>query len=284
MPDLSLPPSYAIADAVRQALAEDIGTGDVSAALIPETRQAEASIICRSATALCGSAWASETFRQVDDRIRINWLASDSEVLDAGAVICRLTGPARGILTAERTALNFLQTLSGTATRARHYAEAVKGTGAVLLDTRKTLPGLRLAQKYAIRCGGCENHRIGLFDAFLIKENHIRAAGGIAEAIAQARNNQPELPVEVEVQTLDELQVALAAKPDRILLDNFDLSMLQRAVTLTGRRIPLEASGGITLDTIRAVAETGVDFISLGILTKDISAADLSLLFDSPYR
>lgn len=281
MPDLSPPPLDVIAVAVRQALAEDIGTGDVSAALIPETRQAEASIICRSATVLCGSAWASETFRQVDGRIRIDWRASDSEVLDAGAVICRLSGPARGILTAERTALNFLQTLSGTASRARHYAEAVKGTGAVLLDTRKTLPGLRLAQKYATRCGGCENHRIGLFDAFLIKENHIRAAGGIAEAVTLARNSQPELPVEVEVQTLDELQAALAAKPDRILLDNFDLSTLQRAVTLTGRRIPLEASGGITLDTVRAVAETGVDFISLGILTKNISAADLSLLFDS---
>lgn len=280
MQDLSQPPADVIAEAVRQALAEDVGAGDVSAALIPEHQQTEASIICRSATVLCGSAWAGEAFRQVDEQIRVDWLARDSEMLAADTVICRLAGPARGILTAERTALNFLQTLSGTATRARRYADAVKGTGTVLLDTRKTLPGMRLAQKYAVRCGGCRNHRTGLFDAFLIKENHIRAAGGIADAITRARIAHPELPVEVEVQTLDELQSALAAKPDRILLDNFDLSALQHAVEQTARRVPLEASGGITLDTILTVAETGVDFISLGALTKDVISADLSLLFD----
>lgn len=280
MPDLSLPPLTSISEAVRLALAEDIGAGDVSAALIPGERRVRASIICRSATVLCGSAWAGEVFRQVDERIRIDWQAGDGDALTAGTTICRLEGPARGILTAERTALNFLQTLSGTATRARRYAEAVKDTGARLLDTRKTLPGWRLAQKYAVRSGGCENHRLGLFDAFLIKENHIRAAGGIAAAITLARNNRPDLPVEVEVQTLDELQAALAEKPERILLDNFDLSTLERAVKLTAGRIPLEASGGITLDTIRAVAETGVNFISLGVLTKDVKSADLSLLFD----
>lgn len=280
MQDLSPPPAEVIAEAVRQALAEDVGTGDVSAALIPEHQQARASIICRSATVLCGSAWAGEAFRQVDERITIDWQARDSDMMAENTVICRLTGPARGILTAERTALNFLQTLSGTATRARRYADEVKGTGTVLLDTRKTLPGMRLAQKYAVRCGGCRNHRTGLFDAFLIKENHIRAAGGIADAITRARNARPELPVEVEVQTLDELQSALAAKPDRILLDNFDLPTLQRAVALTARQVQLEASGGITLDTLRAVAETGVDFISLGALTKDVISADLSLLFD----
>jgi nicotinate-nucleotide pyrophosphorylase (carboxylating) len=280
MPDLIPPPADVIAETVRQALAEDVGAGDVSATLIPEHQQARASIVCRSATILCGSVWAGEAFRQVDERIGVNWLARDSDTLAPGTVICRLAGPARGILTAERTALNFLQTLSGTATLARRYADAIKGTGTVLLDTRKTLPGMRLAQKYAVRCGGCRNHRTGLFDAFLIKENHIRAAGGIAEAIARARNARPELPVEVEVQTLDELRSALAAAPDRILLDNFDLSTLRRAVTLTARQVPLEASGGITLDTLRAVAGTGVDFISLGVLTKDIQAADLSLLFD----
>lgn len=280
MPDLSPPPADVIAEAVRQALAEDVGAGDVSAALIPAHQQTRASIICRSATVLCGSAWAGEAFRQVDERISIDWQARDSEILAADTVICRLAGPARGILTAERTALNFLQTLSGTATRAKRYADAVKDTGTVLLDTRKTLPGMRLAQKYAVRCGGCRNHRTGLFDAFLIKENHIRAAGGIADAITRARNAHPELPVEVEVQTLDELQSALEAKPDRILLDNFDLSTLQRAVALAARQVPLEASGGITLDTLRAVAETGVNFISLGILTKDVDSADLSLLFD----
>lgn len=280
MPDLSLPPLTSISEAVRLALAEDIGTGDVSAALIPGERRGQASIICRSATMLCGRAWAGEVFRQVEERIRIDWQAGDGEALTAGTTICRLEGPARGILTAERTALNFLQTLSGIATRARRYAEAVKGTGVVLLDTRKTLPGWRLAQKYAVRCGGCENHRLGLFDAFLIKENHIRAAGGIAAAIALARNNRPDLPMEVEVQTLDELQAALAERPERILLDNFDLSALERAVKLTAGQVPLEASGGITLDTVRTVAETGVNFISLGVLTKDVVSADLSLLFD----
>ncbi|HEX7027480.1 MAG TPA: carboxylating nicotinate-nucleotide diphosphorylase [Gammaproteobacteria bacterium] len=280
MPDLPLPPAKSISEAVRQALAEDIGAGDVSAALIPDDRQTSASIICRSATVLCGVAWAGEVFRQVDERIRVDWRADDGDTLAAGSVIVRLSGPARGILTAERTALNFLQTLSGTATRARRYADAVKGTGVVLLDTRKTLPGWRLAQKYAVRCGGCENHRLGLFDAFLIKENHIRAAGGIAAAIGLARGSRPDLPVEVEVQTLDELETALAEKPDRILLDNFDLSALKRAVKLANGRMPLEASGGITLDTIRDVAETGVDFISLGALTKDVESADLSLLFD----
>jgi nicotinate-nucleotide pyrophosphorylase (carboxylating) len=280
MPDLPLPPAKSISEAVRQALAEDIGAGDVSAALIPDDRQTSASIICRSATVLCGVAWAGEVFRQVDERIRVDWRADDGDALAGDSVIVRLSGPARGILTAERTALNFLQTLSGTATRARRYADAVKGTGVVLLDTRKTLPGWRLAQKYAVRCGGCENHRLGLFDAFLIKENHIRAAGGIAAAIGLARGSRPDLPVEVEVQTLDELETALAEKPDRILLDNFDLSTLKRAVKLANGRMPLEASGGITLDTIRDVAETGVDFISLGALTKDVESADLSLLFD----
>lgn len=279
MPALSPPTAETIRAAVRQALAEDIGGGDVSAALIPATQTANATILCRSEAVLCGTGWATETFRQVDPDINLDWRANDGDRLPANSAICALHGPARGILSAERTALNFLQTLSGVATLTRHYADAVADTGVTLLDTRKTLPGWRAAQKYAVRCGGGMNHRLGLYDAFLIKENHIRAAGGIEAAIKHARQTHPELPVIVEVETQEELQTALAAKPDRILLDNFDTAGLRTAVTLAAKRIPLEASGGITLDNIRDIAASGVNYISLGVITKDIRAVDLSLLF-----
>lgn len=278
MPDLTLDSlQEIIEDDVRRALAEDVGSGDITAALIPVDRQASASILTRESAILCGTAWANAVFRQVDPQIQVQWLVQDGERMQADQVFCRLSGPARGLLTAERSAMNFIQTLSATATRSRHFADLVTGTGVRLLDTRKTLPGLRMAQKYAVTCGGCHNHRIGLFDAFLIKENHIAACGGIAEAVSQARRLAPGKPVEVEVESLEELRQALDAGADIVMLDELSHDDMREAVSLTAGRAALEASGGITETTLRSVAETGVDFISIGSLTKDIKAVDLSM-------
>ncbi len=262
---------------VRAALAEDIGSGDITAALIPAANRATARIITREDGVLCGTAWVDEVFAQLDPAVTIAWRAADGDRIAAGDTLFEIDGPARSLLTGERTALNFLQLLSGTATICRHYAALVSGTGVRLLDTRKTIPGLRLAQKYAVSCGGCHNHRIGLFDAFLIKENHISACGGIAAAVATARRHAPDKSVEVEVESLDELRQALAANCDRVMLDNFSLEQLVSAVALNGGQAELEASGNITEKTLRAIAETGVDYISIGALTKDCKALDLSM-------
>jgi nicotinate-nucleotide pyrophosphorylase (carboxylating) len=265
---------------VANALAEDVGDGDVTAALIPAERRAHASVISRESGVICGRDWVDEVFRQLDPEVRVSWQVVDGEQTIPGRCLLELEGAARSLLTGERTALNFLQLLSGTATRCRHYANLVSGTGVRLLDTRKTVPGLRLAQKYAVSCGGCENHRIGLFDAFLIKENHIEACGSIATAVARARLQSPGKLVEVEVESMEELDQALDAVADRIMLDNFALQELRDAVLRTGGRAELEASGGITEDQLRAVAETGVDCISIGALTKDVRALDLSMRLD----
>lgn len=264
---------------VALALAEDVGSGDLTAALIPETAEAEATVISRESAVLCGAAWFDAVFQQLDPRIRIDWRAADGDRIEPDQLLCTLHGPARALLTGERTALNFLQLLSGTATLARRFADAVAGTGATILDTRKTLPGLRLAQKYAVRCGGCQNHRIGLFDAVLIKENHIMAAGSISNAIAAARRLHPHVTVEVEVENLEELQEALAARPDIVMLDNFALTAMTEAVKLADRQVKLEASGNVNFATVRQIAETGVDYISIGGLTKDVQAVDLSMRF-----
>ncbi|WP_285275928.1 carboxylating nicotinate-nucleotide diphosphorylase [Halopseudomonas bauzanensis] len=278
MPNITLDSlQSSLQDQVRRALAEDVGDGDITAALIPADRQAQATIISREPAILCGTAWADEVFRQVDPQIKIEWLAADGDQLAPNEPFCRMSGPARGLLTGERCALNFIQTLSATATRSRYFADLVEGTGVKLLDTRKTLPGLRLAQKYAVTCGGCHNHRIGLFDAFLIKENHIAACGGIDAAVAQARVLSPGKPVEVEVESLDELRQALAAGADIIMLDELSNEDMRSAVQITAGKAKLEASGGINDSTLRAVAETGVDYISIGSMTKDVKAVDLSM-------
>lgn len=261
---------------IDRYLAEDIGAGDLTANIIPEQIQASATVVTREGMVLCGTAWFDAVFERLNPQVAIEWQCGDGDWLAAEAVLCRLSGPARALLTGERTALNLLQTLSATASVAREYANAVAGTGCKVLDTRKTLPGLRLAQKYAVTCGGCFNHRIGLFDAVLIKENHILAAGSIADAVRAARS-QANVPVEVEVENLDEFEQALAAKPDRVMLDNFSRADLVTAVSLNRGRVELEASGNITLDNIRSVAETGVDFISIGALTKNVKAVDLSM-------
>jgi nicotinate-nucleotide pyrophosphorylase (carboxylating) len=271
-----------ISETVRCALAEDIRTGDLTATLIPATSPAAARVITRENIVLCGTAWFDQVFRQLDPAIRVSWQARDGAGIQPGQVLCRIEGPARPLLTGERTALNFLQTLSGTATRAKRYADAVKDTAVKILDTRKTLPGLRTAQKYAVTCGGCHNHRIGLFDGILVKENHIMAAGSIAAAVQKANAiAEAHVMVEIEIETLDQLREALAAGAKRLLLDNFDLAMLRAAVQETRGRAELEASGGITLENIRAVAETGVNFISIGDLTKNVQAADLSMRFEN---
>lgn len=278
MPNISLDSlQSSIEEEVRRALAEDIGTGDITAALIPAERQARATIISREPAVLCGTAWADEVFRQVDPAIQVQWLAADGDRLQPNEPFCQLSGPARGLLSGERCALNFIQTLSATATRSRYFADLVEGTGVRLLDTRKTLPGLRLAQKYAVTCGGCHNHRIGLFDAFLIKENHIAACGGIQAAVSQARALAPGKPVEVEVESLDELRQALEAGADIVMLDELSNADMRTAVAINTGRAKLEASGGINESTLRTVAETGVDYISIGSLTKDIKAVDLSM-------
>lgn len=262
---------------VRRALAEDIGTGDITAQLIPAERLAHASVITRERAVISGSAWVDAVFRQLDPRVAVHWQVADGEQIEADKVLFHLEGPARALLTGERTALNFLQTLSGVATRCRRYADLVEGTGVRLLDTRKTLPGLRLAQKYAVTCGGCHNHRIGLYDAFLIKENHIAACGGIAQAVAAAQRIAPGKPVEVEVESLDELEQALAAGVDIVMLDELSLEDMRTAVAVTAGRAKLEASGGISDATLRSIAETGVDYISIGALTKHVQAIDLSM-------
>lgn len=264
---------------VQAALAEDIGDGDITARLIPADHFAQASVITREAAVLCGVAWVDEVFHQVDPQVRVEWLARDGDAVAPNQPLFRLLGKARSLLTGERCALNFLQTLSGTATRCRHYADLVADTQVRLLDTRKTIPGLRLAQKYAVTCGGCYNHRIGLYDAFLIKENHIAACGSISQAIAEARNISQEKPVEVEVESLSELDEALRADADIIMLDNFNLEDLRTAVVTTQGRAKLEASGGINETSLHAVASTGVDYISIGGLTKDCKAIDLSMRF-----
>lgn len=264
---------------VQNALAEDIGTGDITAALIPEYKQSRAQVICREKAILCGTPWFEEVFHQIDDNIHIEWQANDGDDIQADQVICFLEGNARHLLSGERVALNFLQTLSAVATHTHTYVEAIKGTDTKILDTRKTLPGLRTAQKYAVACGGGSNHRMGLFDAYLIKENHILAAGSIEQAVNQARKNQPKAPVEVEVENLAELRQAIDAGVDQILLDNMPLDTLSEAVDITAGRARLEASGGVNLDTVRSIAETGVDFISVGSLTKHVRAIDLSMRF-----
>ncbi|MEM6302543.1 MAG: carboxylating nicotinate-nucleotide diphosphorylase [Pseudomonadota bacterium] len=262
---------------VDQALAEDVATGDITAELLPEHLVVSATIITREKGVLCGREWADQVFKTVDDRCNIRWSFADGDQLSAGVTLCTVSGPARALLTAERTALNFLQTLSGTATVCAEYAELVAGTGVKLLDTRKTIPGLRRAQKYAVLCGGCHNHRIGLFDAFLIKENHIAACGGIHAAVLRARESAPDKPVEIEVETMDQLEQAIDARAERIMLDNFTLDQMRDAVRLTDGRSELEASGNVTQDSLRAIAETGVDFISIGALTKHCRALDLSM-------
>jgi nicotinate-nucleotide pyrophosphorylase (carboxylating) len=268
-----------VADDVSRALAEDIGDGDRTAALIPAETRLATRVISRETAVLCGGPWFTETFRQLEPTVQVTWQAGEGDVIHRNQVLCQLTGPARAILSGERTALNFLQTLSGTATQARRYVDAVAGTGAVILDTRKTLPGLRLAQKYAVRCGGARNHRIGLYDAILVKENHIAAAGSIGAAVRAARRLHPDLLLEVEVETLEQLEEACAAGAQRALLDNFSLKSLRAAVEGYRGRIELEASGGVDLESVRAVAETGVDFISTGAITKSVQATDFSMRF-----
>jgi nicotinate-nucleotide pyrophosphorylase (carboxylating) len=268
---------------VESALREDVGDGDVTGRLIDKAKAIDASIVSREAMTMAGQPWVDEVCRQVDAAIEIAWHCSDGDNVDVNTVLCDLSGPARSILTAERTALNFLQLLSATATTTARFVAETAGTNCRLLDTRKTIPGLRLAQKYAVRCGGGHNHRVGLYDAILIKENHILSAGGIGAAVSSAHEMQPGMPVEVEVETLDELREALTAKADRMLLDNFPLDLLNQAVAINRDEgkppAELEASGGMTLSEIAAVAATGVDYISVGALTKNVSAVDLSMRF-----
>jgi len=275
----SRPAAALIEQQVRAALAEDLGGGDRTAALLPADRQSRVELITRQNAVVCGGAWFDEVFRQLDPGVSIEWRAADGERVEPGQMLCTLTGATRALLSGERTAMNYLQTLSGTANRARLYADAVAGLPVRLLDTRKTLPGLRVQQKYAVQCGGCHNHRMGLFDAILIKENHILAAGSITAALNAAFAVAAGLPVEIEVESLDELEEALAAGATHLLLDNFDLDRLRRAVDLVGGKARLEASGGVTLDRVRDIAETGVDDISVGDLTKDVVSIDLSMRF-----
>jgi len=275
--------SNVIARQVAAALAEDLGAGDVTAALVPASQQVRAQIIAREPAVLCGIDWADATFKQLDPSIRLDWQAQDGDALVADRAVVKLAGPARPILTGERTALNFLQTLSATATAARRYVDAVTGTGCRILDTRKTLPGLRLAQKYAVRCGGAQNHRLGLYDMVLIKENHIIAAGSIGGAISRAHQTSPGIPVEVEVENLGEFDQALDAGADIILLDELTLDDMREAVKRNRSRASkakLEASGRVTLATVREIALTGVDYISIGSITKHVQAVDLSMRFE----
>ncbi|ANB19047.1 carboxylating nicotinate-nucleotide diphosphorylase [Dokdonella koreensis] len=273
----ALPPAETIAEDVRRALAEDIGSGDVTADLLPAVAHARARVITREAAVLCGQAWFEQCFQALDAGVVVDWACAEGQAVTAGSVLCRLTGPARALVTAERAALNFLQTLSATATAAAGYVEAVRGTRTTILDTRKTLPGLRQAQKYAVRVGGAANHRLGLYDMVLVKENHIAAAGSITAAVARARSLHPGIPVEVETENFAELREALAAGADRIMLDEFELHELAQAVAEVDGRALLEVSGGISLDRVRAIAQTGVDFISVGALTKHVRAVDLSM-------
>lgn len=268
-------------DTVSRSLDEDIGTGDITAQLIPEDKRASGRVITREHAVIAGQEWVNEVFRQVDPTITLEWQCSDGDIVKPDQVLFTFHGSARSLLTAERSALNWLQTLSGVATRCHHYASKVAHTNVQLLDTRKTLPGLRLAQKYAVTCGGCHNHRIGLYDAFLIKENHIAASGGILNAITAAHRIAPGKPVEIETENLQEFREALNAGADIIMLDEFSLADMATAVRENAGRAKIEASGGINEDTLVPIAETGVDYISLGTLTKDIRATDLSLRLDS---
>ena len=273
----------AVATQVRAAIEEDVGSGDITASLVPHSALARARVITREAGVFCGKPWVSEVCRQVEPRIELQWRADDGDDIAPEQLLLELTGPARGLLTAERTLLNFAQLLSGVATRTRRYAGLLRGTRATLLDTRKTVPGLRLAQKYAVRCGGGENHRMGLFDAYLIKENHIVAAGSIGSAVATARALNPSAPLEVEVESLAELDEAVAAGADLIMLDNFTVEDCVAAVARTRGKARLEASGGIDEESLAAIARTGVDYVSVGDLTKTIRPLDLSMRFlDAP--
>ena len=276
-PQLTAPDSAVVQRNIRAALAEDVGSGDITAALISAGSRATGRVISREDGVLCGQPWVNAVFADLDEAVRLEWHRADGQVVTAGDTLFTVEGPARSLLTGERCALNFLQLLSGTATTSHRYADVVSGTGVKLLDTRKTIPGLREAQKYAVRCGGCHNHRIGLYDAFLIKENHITACGGIAAAVKAAMNYAPGKPVEVEVENLAELEEALAAACDRIMLDNFSLEHTVQAVNLSNGRVELEASGNVTEATLLAIAQTGVDFISIGALTKDCKPLDLSM-------
>jgi len=275
--------TIAVAENVRHALEEDLGTEDLTANLVAADARARAIVIAKEPMTMAGQPWVNEVFQQLDEDVAVQWMSNDGDHVPADAEICIITGPARSILSGERTALNFLQSLSATATVTARYVQEAEGTKARILDTRKTIPGLRLAQKYAVRCGGGNNHRIGLFDALLIKENHIISCGGIAAAVTTAKEQHQDLPVEIEVESVAELREALDAGADRMLLDNFDIEDLQRAVEINQTEgtppADLEASGGITLESIRAIAETGVDYISVGALTKDINAIDLSMRF-----
>ncbi|WP_429075721.1 carboxylating nicotinate-nucleotide diphosphorylase [Aeromonas veronii] len=279
-----------VSRAVRAALLEDLGdalttldqpdaSADITAQLIPADRMASARVITREAGVFCGQPWVDEVFVQLGGDVKVEWKVQDGEVLSPNQELFRLHGPARLLLTGERNALNFVQTLSGVATLTARYVAELEGTDCRLLDTRKTIPGLRTAQKYAVTCGGGKNHRIGLYDAYLIKENHILACGGIAEAINEARHLNPDKPVEVEVESLAELEQALAAKADIVMLDNFDVTMMREAVAINQGRAKLEVSGNVTLDTLAEFAATGVDFISVGALTKHVRALDLSMRF-----
>jgi nicotinate-nucleotide pyrophosphorylase (carboxylating) len=276
---LQPPPAQVVADDVSRALKEDIGGGDCTARLIRESAHLETRVISREIAVQSGRPWFDETFRQLEPGVTINWMTGDGDKIHPDQEICRLSGPARSILTGERSALNFLQLLSGTATRTHQFVEAVAGSGATILDTRKTIPGLRLAQKYAVRCGGGSNHRMGLYDAILIKENHISAAGSISAAVSEALRLFPGLMLEVEVENLEQLEEAQSAGAARALLDNFSLPDLEAAVTRCKGKIGLEASGGIDLETIRPLAATGVDYISVGDITKSVRATDFSMRF-----
>jgi nicotinate-nucleotide pyrophosphorylase (carboxylating) len=272
-----------LAHQVETALREDLGSGDVTAALVPAAQRVRGSVVSREEAVLCGRAWADETFRQLDPKVQLTWHAADGERIAAQQVIFSISGPARPVLSGERTALNFLQLLSGTATATRRFVDAVAGTPCRILDTRKTVPGLRTAQKYAVRCGGAQNHRMGLYDQVLIKENHIAAAGSLTGAIEAARRNATGVAVEVEVETLGEVQEALSARPDIIMLDEFTLEDMRTAVAFNraqGSVAKLEVSGSVSLDAVRAIAETGVDYISVGALTKHVRAIDLSMRLD----
>ena len=263
----------------RRAIDEDVGTGDLTADLIPSDKRMRATVISREPAVVCGQDWFDAVYRLLNTDVRIDWLVADGDRVEPGQALCHVSGPARSLLTGERTALNFLQTLSGTATTAHAYSEAVAGSGAVILDTRKTLPGLRAAQKYAVACGGCRNHRQGLFDAILIKENHIHAAGSIAAAVERARRQHPGVPVEVETENLDEFRQALAAGADTIMLDEYSLEDMREARRLAGTAVKLEASGSVDMDTLKAIAATGVDHISVGAITKHLRAVDLSMRY-----
>ncbi len=268
-----------IIENVRAALAEDVGSGDITAQLLPDNVMSTAQVITREKGVLCGTAWFEEVFKQLDPAIQVEWFAKDGDLIQPNQILVKITGAARSLLTGERAALNFLQLLSGVSSKVAQYVEIVKNTGVVLLDTRKTIPGLRRAQKYAVKCGGGQNHRMGLYDAFLIKENHIAAAGSITDAIQKARSIAPDKPVEVEVENLDQLKEALAVNVEIVLLDNFNLYSMREAVRINEKRAKLEASGGVSSEKLLDIAETGVDYISIGGLTKNVKALDLSMRF-----